>query len=248
MSETKTDQIIGLSPVDQAYAEDMRRIRRAEGVRRFSPDRIPISPDELVVALEKNLRRGAVKLDKWDAKDIQRPLGVARENIEAEYRSALKQIRARKRRDEITGAEKDALENETFLQYMVPETIVPDLLDEGVSLVADNSWNKGGVIPNSWMALTNVNKGNKQFCVMVGGRGTDFPVVTYEVFAQEELPKLMDETRSIYGSGPNRAFSILSRAESRFPNRQVEVGYYPEEYDIAKRIVKALSSSTDKTG
>ena len=248
MSEIKTDQIISLPSTDQAYAEDMRRIRRAEGVRRFSPDRTPVSPDELMVALEKNLRHGAVKLDKWNAKDIQHILGVAREKIEAEYRSALKQIRVRKRRGKITGPEQDALENEAFLQYMVPETVIPDLLDEGVSLVADNSWNKSGVIPNSWMALASVNKGNEQFYVMVGGRSTDFPVVTYEVFTREELPKLMDETKRVYGTGPDRAFPILSRAESRFPNRQVEVGYYPEEYDIAKRIVKALSGSVDKVG
>lgn len=81
--------------------------------------------------------------------------------------------------------------------------------------------------------------------MLVNARRTDFPVVNYDILDQEQLQRLLKLTRDAYFSGAETASDVLNEAMSRYGHRhQIEVGYYPDEYEVVQKIVDAFTQST----
>lgn len=245
MDEVRESDSTLIAEREQRFADDMRAIRRQEGVRRFDPERDPISPTELAKTLELTLSHSPVRLKDWKVESVYEALGMKEEAVKnrEQYRAELALIRARRKRGTILEGEADELMNVAFREYMMPETRIAEFLDEGVTVVAGSARAEGN--QRSWTALTVIKKPEENLFVLVNARRTDFPAVNYDVLNRKQLQELLKLTRDVYFSGAETASDVLNEAMSRYGHRyQIEVGYYPDEYDIAQKIVDAFTQST----
>lgn len=145
MDEVRESDPTLIAEREQRFADDMRTIRRQEGVHRFDPEQDPISPTELEKALKLTLSRSPVHLKDWKVESVYEALGMKEEAVKnrEHYRVELAQIRARRRRGAILEGEADELMNVAFREYMMPETRIAELLDEGVTVVAGSARAEG---------------------------------------------------------------------------------------------------------